>query len=383
MLPTLPVLFCRAVLAFAARHGKSGLTALGLLLWIFAQAQDPSFSQFYANRAYLNPALTGIQEGSSIALASRMQWVSIDKGFRTYDFALEQRIPFLGVGLGFQFTRDEELFAGFNTQRLGFLFSYTIGGRHHNLHFGLRPGLVQQSIDWDKLVFSGQLDPIYGLISGQLLTPATDKVSYGDLDFGMAWRWDMGSRNQERGLLVGMAFHHLPWLLSRSAEGNSSFLNGEAPPAPRITLHAAMRLPASFFKSGRRGVLFWMPVFKWDIQSYRPLHLNESIMVTTAGVNLFVAQFYCGAMYQNRFVAPNVRHTDALIFTVGGYKVGKGSEAEPRFFLGLSVDLNLSGLSLSSGQVYELQMRYVFDGLPGLAGKRKKNQYLKCPTFGL
>ncbi len=348
---------------------------------MFLPAQDPSFSQFYANRTYLNPALTGLQEGTSVALASRIQWVSVDKGFRTYDLALEQQIPVLGVGLGLQFTRDEELLAAFNTQRFGFLFSYTIGGRHHNWHFGLRPGLVQQSIDWDQLIFSGQLDPLYGLISGQLLSPATDRVSYADLDFGAAWRWDMGSRNHERGLLAGISLHHLPWLFSQSAEGNSSFLNGRARPAPRITFHAAMRLPASFFKANRRGVLYWMPVAKWDIQSYRPFQPGESIMVTTLGVNLFVEQFYCGVMYQNRIVTPNVRHTDALIFTVGGYQLRKRSDVEPRFFLGLSADLNLSGLSFGSGQVFELQLRYVFDAFPGISGNKKNRIKTDCPHF--
>ncbi len=357
--------------------------ALLLLASVHALGQDPSFSQFYANRTYLNPALTGLQEGTSIALASRMQWVSIDKGFRTYDFALEQQFPFLGVGLGLQFTRDEELFAGFNTQQLGFLFSYTIGGAHHNLHFGMKTGLVQQSIDWDKLIFSGQLDPVYGLVSGQLLTPATDKVSYGDLDFGAAWRWDMNSRNQDRGLMMGFSLHHLPWLFSKSAEGNSSFLNGDASPAPRLTLHAAVRLPASLLRQGKQGVLYWMPVFKWDVQSYKLLKLDESVMVTTAGINLFVEQFYAGVMYQNRALTPNARHTDALIFTVGGYSLRRKSDVEPRFFIGLSADFNLTGLSLSSGQVYEVQMRYVFDGLLRANGKRRNRNRVKCPTFGL
>ncbi len=353
------------------------------LLSALALGQDPSFSQFYANRTYLNPALTGLQEGTSVALASRMQWVSIDKGFRTYDFALEQQLPFLGVGLGLQFTRDEELFAGFNTQQLGFLFSYTLGGRHSNLHFGFKAGVVQQSIDWDKLIFSGQLDPVYGLVSGQLLTPATDKVSYGDLDFGAAWRWDMNSRKQDRGLMMGFSLHHLPWLLSRSAEGNSSFLNVDARPASRLTLHAAMRLPANVFRHGAKGVLYWMPVFKWDVQSYKLLKLDESVMVTTTGINLFVEQFYAGIMYQNRLLTPNARHTDALIFTVGGYTLRKKSDVEPRFFIGLSADFNLTGLSLSSGQVYELQMRYVFEGLIKARGKMKKKARVKCPTFGL
>jgi len=233
-----------------------------------------------------------------LCLAFLFSWRRFSHWDRTLLSRSFMPIALLGVGLGLQFTRDEELFAGFNTQQLGFLFSYTIGGEHNNLHFGFKAGVVQQSIDWDKLIFSGQLDPVYGLVSGQLLTPATDKVSYGDLDFGAAWRWDMNSRNQDRGLMMGFSLHHLPWLLSSSAEGNSSFLNGDARPAPRLTFHAAMRLPASIFRQGRKGVLYWMPVFKWDVQSYRLLKLDESVMVTTTGMNLFVypaEERRCGA----------------------------------------------------------------------------------------
>ena len=51
--------------------------------------QDPSFSQFYANRIYLNPAFTGIENGISFAGTSRNQWSKVDQGFKTYIASVE------------------------------------------------------------------------------------------------------------------------------------------------------------------------------------------------------------------------------------------------------------------------------------------------------
>ena len=70
-------------------------------------SQDPSFSQFYANRIYLNPAFTGLDNGIGVAAVSRIQWVVADKGFRTYGLSVEMKRPFINSGFGLQLFQDE------------------------------------------------------------------------------------------------------------------------------------------------------------------------------------------------------------------------------------------------------------------------------------
>ena len=63
---------------------RYALGAVMLLLCFshYLSAQDPSFSQFYANRIYLNPAFAGIEGGISATAVARAQWLRADRGFR-------------------------------------------------------------------------------------------------------------------------------------------------------------------------------------------------------------------------------------------------------------------------------------------------------------
>jgi len=70
-------------------------------------AQDPSFSQFYANRLYLNPAFAGTENCPRVGLSYRNQWPSLDQGFVTYSASYDQRVDALAGGLGLLVMSDE------------------------------------------------------------------------------------------------------------------------------------------------------------------------------------------------------------------------------------------------------------------------------------
>lgn len=144
-----------------------------LLVWVALwsstlslHAQDPSFSQFYANRIYLNPAFAGLESGITLSGVSRIQWVNADRGFKTFGASVETQLPYVGLGLGFHVMSNTEGIANLKSNQAGVVFSYTIPGEKSNIHFGMEGRLVQKSLDWDRLVFSDQLDPIYGVVQG-------------------------------------------------------------------------------------------------------------------------------------------------------------------------------------------------------------------------
>ena len=120
-----------------------------------ADAQDPSFSQFYANRIYLNPAFTGLEAGLSVAGVSRMQWVNVDQGFRTYGFSVELQEPHIKSGIGLSLFHDTQGLMQLNTTSIGLSYSYTIPMENQNIHFGLQARWIQKSVDWSKIIFSG------------------------------------------------------------------------------------------------------------------------------------------------------------------------------------------------------------------------------------
>ena len=151
-------------------------------------SQDPSFSQFYANRTYLNPAFTGLDNGVSVAAVSRLQWLSADRGFRTYGMSFEIKRPFINSGFGIQLFQDEEGIGELKNTSIGLSYSYTIPLRnHHEIKIGLQGRWVQKSIDWSKLVFSDQLDPVHGNIFSTTAQPGQEYVRHTDFDLGAIW----------------------------------------------------------------------------------------------------------------------------------------------------------------------------------------------------
>lgn len=356
------------------------------------RAQDPSFSQFYANRLYLNPAFAGLESGITFSGVSRIQWVNADKGFKTFGASLETQMPYVGLGLGFHVMSNTEGIANLQSNQAGVVLSYTIPGDKNNIHFGMEGRMVQKSLDWDRLIFSDQLDAIYGVVQGSSVLPVLDKVTYGDFDFGVVWRrvsdWGNGKKRlRDVRSQFGVSFHHLPQLVSQSAKGNDSFLNRENGIAPRTTFHGGLIIPMKIFQGSGLDVSF-SPNFKVDMQGYKWLNFKENITVSTVGMYGLVNSFYVGLLYQNRFFAPNATHTDAYILTIGGYAMnsGRSKNGDPRLFFGASVDVNTTGVGPIAGSVFEMTFRYRF--LPDInIGSRKNSRsrsgkkILDCKDF--
>jgi type IX secretion system PorP/SprF family membrane protein len=66
-------------------------------------AQDPHFSQFYANSLYLSPSFAGITQGTRLITDIRDQWPGIPGSFFTSTISLDHFIPTLNSGWGFYF----------------------------------------------------------------------------------------------------------------------------------------------------------------------------------------------------------------------------------------------------------------------------------------
>ena len=70
----------------------------------FLKAQDTHFTQYYASPFNLNPALTGLFDGSIRVWGNyRSQWSSVHKPYETYDAGVDFTLPFksdnFGIGI--------------------------------------------------------------------------------------------------------------------------------------------------------------------------------------------------------------------------------------------------------------------------------------------
>ena len=90
------------------------------------KAQDPAFSQFFANPLYLNPAMAGTNICPRISLNHRNQWPGIGKTYVTYSASYDQYVDKLGGGLGFAVAKDVAGAGNLNTTHISATYAYRL-----------------------------------------------------------------------------------------------------------------------------------------------------------------------------------------------------------------------------------------------------------------
>jgi len=350
------------------------------------QAQDPSFSQFYANRIYLNPAMTGLEPGLSFAGIYRVQWKNVDSGFRSYSATVEIQEPAINSGLGLSLYQDVEGITKLTTTAVGFSYSYTVKADRHNIHIGMQAEWFQKSLDWSKIIFSDQLDPVFGAVNPTTALDGMEKITYTDFHFGAIWRFDtdlsMGKRTiRDIRSNIGVSIHHAPNLFSKTG-GNESFQNLGTRTPPRMTIHAGSIIPLVIFGSKKQNIAI-SPNIKYDVQGDQLLNTKENLRVLTFGSYLIYEGLYVGAFYQNKFLTSGFRNTNALILALGVH-IESGKRDKNNFFVGFSYDANTTGVGAQAGGVYELAFRWTLADAPALFGGRRKSgsrKTLDCYKF--
>ena len=142
--------------------------AMVFLLMTFAialKAQDPEFSQFYANPMYTNPAFAGSECGR-IATAYRMQYYGLPGGFVTFNGSYDQRNDKIHGGLGIMFTNDKSGEGLLTANHVNAIYAYELNTKKDiSFRFGIQGGFFQKSLQWDKLRWGDQILAQLGFVN--------------------------------------------------------------------------------------------------------------------------------------------------------------------------------------------------------------------------
>ena len=158
---------------------------VAVLLFAFSvQAQDPQFSQHYANRLYYNPAFTGAMP-ISLAVSYRNQWPELPVNFITYNASVDFQAPCLNSGFGLLSCRILKGKAGFQHWLQIVRYAYIVRIKRNrresaNINMGVTAKYVRKWLP-DDLLFSDQLDPINGVVAGTGATVPAGSVSFRTL----------------------------------------------------------------------------------------------------------------------------------------------------------------------------------------------------------
>ena len=317
-----------------------------LLSTTLLTAQDPSFSQFYAAKAYLNPALAAYEQGVTVNTSYRRQWSSIPNSYQTLLLSTEWREKNWGFGV----------LAGQDTEGVGRLTTTELSVVANRqficsdksifmLGVQMSP-FLRREMNTQNLIFSDQLDPILGVVL-PIQQPLDNLRSTAmDISFGSAFRTTLKTIfKKDFRLMGGFSVHRL-------MKPRESVLGVQMQLTPiRMAGHLGLEVPIiGYGRAHREKWLYWMPTIRYDLQKRMDL-------MTIGSFFIFDNDFFFGAFYQNNFNKEVKKNTDAFVLQIG-YQIALTKDKTLQ--MSFSYDANRGGIGNGSGGVYEVHTTFNF-----------------------
>ncbi|MFN7312596.1 MAG: type IX secretion system membrane protein PorP/SprF [Bacteroidota bacterium] len=145
---------------FNISAGKKLVIHIALMCFagIGVHAQDPHFSQFYANPLYTNPAFAGSTHHARLVTNTRNQWSSISGTFTTLSAAFDEHYDAINGGIGVVLGRDQAGVGLLTTNSISGIYSYQLNvNKHLTFRAAIQAGLVQKSIDFGNFTWGDQI----------------------------------------------------------------------------------------------------------------------------------------------------------------------------------------------------------------------------------
>lgn len=334
---------------------KNIVTLFFLFILVYAQAQDPEFSQYYAAPLYLNPAFTGTSIDHRFMANYRNQWPNIARGYESYAFSYDYNMDYYNSGIGFLAVVDKAGTAGMKSSHFNFLYSYKWNiSDKWVISSGLNFGYGSRSINFNKLIFGDQLQ-----FDGDGSIPSDDPALF-NLGNANYFDFNAGLLAYNQTFWIGVAASHLN-------EPNRSLVNEEASIPIKTTFHGGIRIP-----------LYWGPFKKDRVSTLSPSFVYKSqgnFSQLDVGAYFLYDPIALGLWYRGipikQNVADNISQDAAVVIL--GFQFEK-------IEVGYSYDFTVSELGPISGGTHEISLQYKLAVLSNSRTK-KKQKYIPCPVF--
>lgn len=295
-------------------------------------AQDPEFTQFYANPLYLNPAFTGSQKCKRLVVNYRNQWPALTGQFVTTSASYDQYVCNLG-GIGVLVTNDNAGQGTLRTINASLLYAWHQPiTRTIQVSAGFQATYAEKRVDWDKLTFGDMIDPRRGFVITTQEAVGRSIARYFDMSAGILIHSPR--------YFLGFASHHL-------AEPDEYLHMGPSPLPRKYTGHAGALIRVS-----TRDEISVSPNVLFQMQGdFRQLNLG---------------------LYVNRGPITGgfwYRDQDSFIVLLG--------LQQKMYRIGYSYDVTVSKLSNSTAGSHELS----FQTTLSCKKCKKKFRPVVCPSF--
>jgi len=301
-------------------------------------AQDPQFTQFYANPLYLNPAFAGSARCPRICMNFRDQWPAIPGTFVTYSGSYDQHVDALSGGIGLLVTQDEAGQGTLTTTNISAIYAYQFNvSRTFTISTGFQATYHQKTIDESKLSFGDMIDPSKGFIYNT--NEQLSRTSVGVPDFSA------GVLGYGRYLFIGCSVDHL-------TQPDESFIQSAPSPLPiKITAHAGAMISIENHNIQEDKVIISPNILYQQQENFQQLDL---------GFYVIKGPIVGGLWYRNG---------DAIIALIGFQK---------KFIkMGYSYDVTISKLTEATAGSHEISLILQFACKP----RTHRFRTISCPSF--
>jgi type IX secretion system PorP/SprF family membrane protein len=234
---------------------KKTTAILSLLLSfsLFANAQDPHFSQFFSSPLTLNPALTGKFDGTlRVAGNYRNQWPAFNNVYTTstlsVDFdILKDKIPDYDTwGVGILALTDKAGGGILTNNYIGLSTSYHKAldeDGFQQLGIGFQGSYGQKKLDQSKLYYEDMLTPFgFTGVTREVYNNNNLNINYLDINAGLLYS---ASTNEKNNFYVGASMYHINRPKESFISNSFSGQQGNWNIAPRTTISAGGYFPVS------------------------------------------------------------------------------------------------------------------------------------------
>lgn len=312
------------------------------------KAQDVSFSQFYANSLYLNPAFAGATKCPRISMNIRDQYPQMQHTFVSSSISFDKYFDALQGGLGFQIYNDKQGGSNnrYNTLNISAMYSNSVNvTRKFSIKTGFQASYIQKSLNTDGLIFSDMIDEMYGAVkpSQEDLSAIDKKIDIFDLS--------IGAIGFSENYYFGASVHHLTQPPQYFTDNNSSNL------LRKYTLHFGTNISISN-RNQKKNEITFSPNVLFQQQ-------GKSQQVT------FGAYFKKSNIVAGAFLRQNLKLNNDAIIAMLGFSF-------PKFKVGYSYDFTVSKLKSDNFGTNEIS---ISAELNCEKQKKKKFKTINCPTF--
>jgi len=261
-----------------------------------SKAQDYIYSQFYNSPVYLNPALTGQFKGAfRMNMIYRNQWSGMEGDLSYLTASADYQFKNINGGVGLIVNSSNEGTAYQKKNNIAGIYSYNVGSDNFMASFGMQAGITNSSLNFDKLVFSDQINFRNGQDgSASLAEVPTDNSKYY-FDAGAGVNFIIGNT------MIGASMLHLN-------KPNESFTGTSLPTPVRTAVHASYRYALDRYDPYNEAGSFLIPSVVYYKQA-QATSLSAGVQFKRGAVN-------AGVWYRTTGKGANESFVVSLIFDI-------------------------------------------------------------------